>query len=124
MPVVSNSPAGISAVLPAIAATSGGRVGLTYYDFRTLAPDNTATLPTDIWFKSVPSGGNLATAAETHVAGSFNFLAAPSAGGSFLGDYEGLAANGTGFVGVDDITTCNAPSCGSNPTDTYAFELP
>jgi hypothetical protein len=61
---------------------------------------------------------------ETHVTGSFNFLAAPNAGGYFLGDYAGLAANGTSFVGVDDITNCNAASCGSNPTDTYAFGLP
>jgi hypothetical protein len=122
--VVSNSPAGISAFLPAIAVASDGSVGLTYYDFRNLAPDNTATLPTDIWFKSAPRGGNLATAAETHVTGPFNFLAAPNAGGYFLGDYEGLAANGTSFVGVDDITNCNTASCGSNPTDTYAFGLP
>jgi len=121
---VSNSPAGISAMLPAIAVASDGTVGLTYYDFRTLTPDNTTTLPTDIWFKSAPRGGNLATAAETHVTGPFNFLAAPRAGGFFLGDYEGLAANGTSFVGVDDITNCNAASCGSNPTDTFAFGLP
>jgi hypothetical protein len=122
--VVSDSPAGIPALLPAIGVTTGGTVGLTYYDFRNLAPDNTTTLPTDVWFKSAPRGGNLAAAAETHVAGSFNFLAAPNAGGFFLGDYEGLAANGTSFVGVDDITNCNAASCGSNPTDTYAFGLP
>jgi hypothetical protein len=122
--VVSNSPSGISAFLPAIAVASDGKVGLTYYDFRTLTPDNTTTLPTDIWFKSAPRGANLATAAETHVTGPFNFLAAPNAGGFFLGDYEGLAANGTSFVGVDDITNCNTTSCGSNPTDTYAFGLP
>jgi hypothetical protein len=73
--------------------------------------------------KSAPRGGNLATVAETHVTGPFNFLAAPNAGGYFLGDYEGLAANGTSFVGVDDITNCNTASCGSNPTDTYAFGL-
>jgi hypothetical protein len=121
---VSDSPAGISAILPAIAVTSGGTVGLTYYDFRNLAPDNTTTLPTDIWFKSAPRGGDLAAAAETHVTGPFNFLAAPNAGGFFLGDYEGMTANGTGFVGVDDIANCNLASCGSNPTDTYAFGLP
>src|SRR4051794_37092615 len=80
---VSESRDGISAFLPAIAVTSTGTVGLTYYDFRTLAPENTTTLPTDIWFKSVPRGGNLATASETHVTGPFNFLEAPNAGGSF-----------------------------------------
>jgi hypothetical protein len=51
-------------------------------------------------------------------------LAAPFAGGYLFGDYEGLAASGTSFVGVDDITSCNTTSCGSNPTDTYAFRLP
>ncbi len=122
--VVSDSPAGISAFLPAIAVAPDGTVGLTYYDFRGLTPDNTTTLPTDIWFKSAPRGGSLAAAAESHVTGPFNMLAAPNAGGFFLGDYEGLAAGGTGFVGVDDITNCNASSCGSNPTDTYAFRLP
>jgi len=122
--VVSDSPDGLSAFNPAIAVASNGRVALTYYDFRTLAPDNTTTLPTDIWFKSAPRGGNLATASETHVAGSFNMLAAPFAGGYFLGDYQGLVASGTGFVGVDDTTNCNTTSCGSNPTDTYAFGLP
>ena len=122
--VVSNSPPGISAFLPAIAISSTGTVGLTYYDFRGLTPNNTTTLPTDIWFKSTPRGGNLSTATETHVTGPFNMLAAPNAGGSFLGDYEGLTVSGTTFVGVDDITTCNSTSCGSNPTDTEAFRLP
>jgi hypothetical protein len=122
--VVSNSPDGISAFLPAIAVAPDGRVGLTYYDFRNLAPDNTTTLPTDIWFKSAPRGGSLVTATETHVTGPFNFLEAPDAGGSFLGDYQGLVAAGGGFVGVDDITTCNSSDCGSNPTDTDAFGLP
>jgi len=76
-----------------------------------------------------PSSENCASAAswneETRASTvSFDMRAAPFARGYFLGDYEGLAANGTGFVGVDDITTCNTASCGSNPTDTYAFELP
>src|SRR5262249_31743652 len=96
--LVSDSPDGISAMLPAIAVASDGTVGLTYYDFLTLTPDNTTTLPTDIWFKSAPRGGSLADAAEKHVTGPFNFLAAPNAGGFFVGDYEGLAANGTSFV--------------------------
>jgi hypothetical protein len=76
---VSESPDGISAILPAIAVASDGRVGLTYYDFRTLTPDNTTTLPTDIWFKSAPRGNRLASATEAHVTGPFNFLAAPIA---------------------------------------------
>jgi hypothetical protein len=126
--VVSESPDHISAFLPAIAVTSAGTVGLTYYDFRTLLPDNTTTLPTDIWFKSATGGvgavDRLDAAPETHVTGPFNFLEAPNAGGYFLGDYQGLVAAGSGFVGVDDITTCNGTDCGSNPTDTDAFGRP
>jgi hypothetical protein len=121
--VASNSPDGISAFLPAIAVASNGTVGLTYYDFRTLSDTNTTTLPTDIWFNSAV-GGAFTPAGEKHVTGPFNFLEAPSAGGFFLGDYEGLVASGTGFVGVDDITNCNTTDCGPNPTDTYAFGLP
>jgi hypothetical protein len=124
--VVSNSPDGVSAFLPAIAVSpSNGTVGLTYYDFRTLSADNTTTLPTDIWFNSAPPGGNFSAANEKHVTGPFNFLEAPNAGGNFLGDYQGLVATGTSsFVGVDDITTCNSTDCGTNPTDTDAFLLP
>jgi hypothetical protein len=121
---VSSSPAGISAFLPAIAVAANGTIGLTYYDFRTLMADNTTTLPTSIWFKRASSIAGLAAAADTPVWGPFNFLEAPNAGGNFLGDYEGLTANGTSFVGVDDVTTCNTTVCGSNPTDTRAFGLP
>jgi hypothetical protein len=121
---VSDSPQGISAFLPALAVAPDGTVGLTYYDFRSLAADNTTTLPTDVWFKSAPRGGSLAAASESHVTGPFNMLVAPNAGGFFLGDYQGLAASTTGFTGVDDIANCNLSSCGSNPTDTYAFKLP
>jgi Neuraminidase (sialidase) len=109
---------GISAILPAIAVGSEGTVGITYYDFTGLTPDNTTTLPTTVW--STKDLGQT----RTKVAGPFNFLAAPNAGGAFLGDYQGLAADGTSFVGVNDITNCNDADCGSNPTDTYGFGLP
>jgi hypothetical protein len=122
--VVSGSPPGISAFLPALAVAPDGTVGMTYYDFRNLAVGNTTTLPTDIWFKSAPRGDSLAAATDSHVTGSFNMLVAPNAGGVFLGDYAGLAPSPTGFTGVDDIANCNSASCGSNPTDTYGFTLP
>jgi len=36
--------------------------------------------------------------APTKLDGPFNMLAAPWAGGYFLGDYQGLVASGTSFV--------------------------
>jgi hypothetical protein len=112
-----------TAFLPMVAVRSDGTVGITYYDFTGLTPDNTTTLPTTIWFTS-----DFGTTREK-VTGPFNFLAAPTAGGYFLGDYEGLAANGSGWLAVYDKTNCNDTSCAAtsgaaNPDDTYASGLP
>ncbi len=69
---------------------------MTYYDFRNLAAGNTTTLPTDYWFtSSTDHGANFGN--ETHIAGSFDMLNAPNAGGFFVGDYESLASIGTTF---------------------------
>jgi hypothetical protein len=71
-----------------------GTVGVSYYDFRALAPGNTTTLPTGYWLKKSLRGG---AAFNTDIAmvpadQPFNLLAAPSVrGGLFVGDYEGLA---------------------------------
>jgi hypothetical protein len=125
--VVSNPAVTVSSFNPAVAVGSDGTVGLSYYDFRNLQAGNTTTLPTDIWFRSAPRNGSFG--AETHVMGSFNMLAAPNAGGFFLGDYEGMAANGTNFAAVFAATNCSDNSCSaaagaSNPDDIYAAGLP
>jgi hypothetical protein len=125
--VVSNPAVTVSTFNPTIAVGSDGIVGLDYYDFRNVTSTNTTTLPTDVWFKTAPRGGGFGT--ETHVMGSFNMLAAPNAGGFFLGDYEGMGANGTSFVAVFGATNCNDTSCSatsgaSNPDDIYAAGLP
>jgi len=72
---------------------SNGTVGITYYDFRNLAPGNTTTLPTDYWFISSSDGFT----ANTHITGPFDMKTAPVAEGFFVGDYEGLATVGTSF---------------------------
>ena len=125
--IVSNPAVKVSTFNPTIAVGSDGSVGLYYYDFRNLTAGNTTTLPTDIWFKSAPRGGSFG--AEEHVMGSFNMLAAPNAGGFFLGDYEGMAANGGTFVAVFAATNCNDNSCSAtagatNPDDIYSAGLP
>jgi len=75
------------------------------------------------------------------VSGPFNNLAAPVSRGYFLGDYQGLVANGSGFIPVYVEANCadgaptTEPSCraitsvlspadltptGNNSTDVYA----
>jgi hypothetical protein len=95
-PKVINTFTGLPAFTPVVEVNSSGTVGVTYYDFRNLTPTNTTTLPTDYWFVSLSN--TLAILGEQHVAGSFDMLTAPNARGFFVGDYEGLAASGSGFV--------------------------
>lgn len=119
-PAVVSTASGRPAFTPTVAVNSAGVVGVTYYDLRNLAANNTQTLPTDLWLKTSPVGGSQFSA-DTHIAGSFDLLAAPFAGGFFLGDYEALGVNGTGFMPFFVQTNCaTASSCSSNATDVYA----
>jgi hypothetical protein len=72
-----------------------------------------------LWLKTSPAGG-ASFGADTHVAGSFNLLVAPNAGGFFLGDYESMATSGASFLPFFVQTNCSDVSCTSNPTDVYA----
>ena len=63
----------------------------------------TPTLTTDVWFRTVdPTASHLSD--EQHLAGPFNFAAAPDPGSKFVGDYEGLTAIGATFHPVFAIT--------------------
>jgi hypothetical protein len=70
-----------------------GLVGVTYYDFRQAG--TTTFQPTDLWLAVTRDG---ATWRETRLAGNFDLLDAPSAGGLFLGDYHGLVGDGPTFI--------------------------
>ena len=87
------------AFVPSLAVASDGTVGATYYDFRNNTP--APGLPTDQWLVHChPTSDctNPANWAESHVYGPFNLEDAATAGGFFLGDYEGMAAIGTKFA--------------------------
>jgi len=120
-----SSPAPVSTVTgrpaftPTVAVGADGTVAVTYYDFRNLAAGNTSTLPTDLWLKKSPRGGS-AFGPDSHVAGSFNMLVAPFAGGFFVGDYEAIGVNGTTFLPFFVQTNCTDNSCTANRTDVYA----
>ncbi len=118
-PVRVNTATGRPAFTPMVSVGSGGTVGVTYYDFRNLKPGDTTTLSTDYWFISSINGG-ATFGNETHLAGPFDMLTAPNAGGFFVGDYEGLAAIGTTFRPFFVQTTGNT----SDPTDVFTTTVP
>jgi hypothetical protein len=141
-PVVVHRAGGMPTFIPTVAVGSGGTVAVTYYDTRRLSASNTTTLPTDYWI-SYSAAGGASFGNEQHLAGPFDALSAPSAGGFFLGDYEALAAMGGSFEAFFVKTNCNLsasdpnavpvnnPACGparstanqtsnTNPTDVFA----
>ena len=79
----------------------------------------TATLATDYWATFSTDGG-ASFGDETHIAGSFDMLTAPNSGGYFLGDYQGLAAAGDGFI---SFFVQAASGSAANRTDAYASLL-
>jgi hypothetical protein len=86
------------AFLPSV-EVANGVVGVTYYDFRN--DDDTGELA-DHWFISCATDCSVPSSwAEIRLTDtSFNYLQAPFAGGFFLGDYVGLASDGTDFLAV------------------------
>jgi hypothetical protein len=113
---INKSPAGVSAFTPAVAVSSDGTVGVSYYDFR----NNTAARGalTDAWFVESHDGGNSWT--ESHLVGAFDIETAPDAGGYFLGDYEGLATVGKDFMAF--LVTTNSGDL-ANRTDVFAVRI-
>jgi hypothetical protein len=106
---INQTPANLSAPLdsqamnPSIAVGADGTVAVTYYDFRYQG--SVAGAATDTWavFGNPEGSGGLTNPAnwgnELRLTGaSFNLLNAPiTEKGLFLGDYQGLAAAGSGF---------------------------
>lgn len=116
-PQIVSTPTGRPAFMPTLAVTANGTVGITYYDYRNLAADNTTTLPTDLWFKESPPGP-LRFGPDVHVAGSFDMLVAPAVDvrGHFIGDYQGITVAGGKFRPVFVQTSSADPN---NPTDVF-----
>ena len=107
---VNQTPGGATAFTPAVDVLPNGTVAVTYYDWRNNTPDP-ATLPTDE-FIVVSHNGAASFDPEARITPtSFNTANAPQARGFFLGDYEGLANNGTAFkpffVQTNDSDTTN-----------------
>jgi BNR repeat-like domain len=122
-------------------------VAVTYYDFRNLTAGQKTNLPTDYFASYSTDGGKTFGGEQRMTATSFDARTAPVARGFFLGDYEGLQPNGSGFQAVFVKTNCNAtdsagqsfpsggacapansnvlpPTTNTNPTDVFTQTLP
>jgi hypothetical protein len=113
------SPKGVPAFSPSIAVAERGTVALTYYDLRFLKPGDTTTLPTAYQLATLQHG-NPKLRTERRISRVFDWLQAPFAGGYFLGDYQGLVADGKGVRAVLTETHSGAPQ---NRTDVYTGSL-
>ena len=110
----------VTGITSLVSVNSTGVVGLTFYDFRNLQAGNKTTLPTDYWFKSSTNGG-ASFGNEVHLAGPFDMLTAPNAGGFFVGDYEGIGIAGTTFRPF--FVAANSGNT-SNRTDVFTTVVP
>jgi hypothetical protein len=103
-----NTPTGQSAFTANVAVASNGMIGVSYYQ---LNPTSPGSVPTNYVIKTFSRATLLASRIDTGVgaslvAGPFNMLDAPYAGGYFTGDYEALLTSGTSFVPVVVQGTC------------------
>jgi hypothetical protein len=95
-PIQVNQARDTPAFTPAIAISSSGTVGVTYYDFREDNPNDQNLLLTSYWLATSTDGG--ATWTETEVGAPVDLRTAPLVEGYFVGDYEGLAHDGQSFI--------------------------
>lgn len=117
--VSTTTPANRAAFTPEVSVKSDGTVGVSYYDLRKLSNTNTTTLPT-IFLAKTSTDHGASFGADINIAGPFNDLVAPFAGGYMLGDYSGQVAAGTAFNAFFVQTNCTDSSCTANRTDIYA----
>jgi len=99
-PVQVNAVAAVAAFDPSVHFGPGGRIAVTYYDFRDYVPGS-SILSTSLWLRQSADGGKSWT--ETRLYGPFDLNSAPPAdqqsgatgNALFLGDQQGLAWDGT-----------------------------
>jgi hypothetical protein len=116
--VSTTTPTNRAAFTVNLAFAATGTLAATYYDLRDLSSTNTSTLPTNLWAK-VSTDGGATFGPDIHLAGPFNDLVAPFAGGYMLGDYSGLAAGASSFEPFFIQTNCSDFSCTADRTDVF-----
>jgi hypothetical protein len=110
--VAINRVATAAAFTPTVQVRDDGWVGVLHYDLRNNTPDPNTFLA-NAWLLTSRDGN---TWLEAPVAGPFDMLLAPRAGGLFLGDYQGLVSSSNGFMPV--LATTGTQD--NNRTDIFA----
>jgi hypothetical protein len=100
-PVRVNADPSVAAFTPQVHVRADGMIAVTYFDLRPDTSDP-ATFLVDYWLTRSFDGINWS---EMQLAGPFDLLTAPRAGGLFLGDYMGLASSGDVFIPLYVRTT-------------------
>jgi hypothetical protein len=108
--IVDHTPRGVDAFTAMVDVDSGGRVAVTYYDFRNDVLGD-AGLSTDLWVAHSHDGGVTFPDEDRLTPASFDMRTAPFALGYFVGDYTGLSHFGSRFdslwVGANDGDLAN-----------------
>ncbi len=110
-PTNADGPLRQQAFLPSV-EVAGSVVGVTYYDFRN---DDSSGELADHWFVSCSTQCSDAAnwGGEVRLTdASFDYLPAPFAGGLFLGDYVGLASDGSDFLAFFQQSSSADPADG------------
>jgi len=119
-PTVVNSDTSRPAYTPSIAVNpTTGTVGVTYYQWD--AATTSGAEPTVLYIQKSTTAGSSSAAptfgSRTAVSSEFNGLAPPySETGYFLGDYEGLTVNSSGFIPFNVVTNCDSGGSGTQPS--------
>lgn len=108
-------PGGTHEGLPSVAVGLNGTVGLTYYTLPDLPPESGQRIPADYWFAEAPDGVHVTR--HLHLAGPMNL--AFTGGAFFLGDYQGLAADGSRFLSLFVL-----PSSAGPPGEVVGTSIP
>jgi hypothetical protein len=117
---INKTPVPAAAFTASVSVDQGGTVGVTYYDLRSNTPDRNH-LETDYWIVRCRSScDDPLRWSETHVAGPFDMQNAPLSRGYFVGDYEGLAGLGQGFIAFFVATNSGDVN---NRTDVFAARI-
>jgi hypothetical protein len=116
-PKLVNTHTGQPAYDPSVYVNASGVVGVSYFQWLTTVRGNE---PTRLYIRHSTMPGTSARAPAfgptTALDGPFNNLAAPFAGGYFLGDYQGLVANSSGFIPFYARTNCSNGNAGTQPS--------
>jgi hypothetical protein len=118
---VNQTPAGTftdQAFEPTVHVNTEGVVAVSYYDFRNDVSGD-RRLTTDHWIVHSHDGG--ATWSESHLDGPFDMHQAPYARGYFVGDYQGLDAQGTTFRPLFTLASPGSDTVFPNPNPTDEF---